>query len=967
MTRFARFRPAHCAVSSAARAALLHALLGLGSVSFGASLLTWDVTGTTGASSGSAPASLAAGLSGSAITGGGSTGNSTSPASTWNRTYALVADATEAQTAGNYFSWTTTVEAGYTANFNGITGLNLSRTSVGPTSAELYYSTDGVTYTKTGSTATVTAVLTSAGPAFDDTMAVTPIVLAAGESGPATLHWRLVVYGGTSASRLGIGRAGTDDFTLLGTVTGGSAKDLVWGGGDGAWNTSAGNTPWTFASAPSAFATNDNVTISTPATLTVDAGGVTAGSVAVANETGLVTFTSGSVTATTLAKSGAGTLALEAANTLSGGFSATGGVVRLSHPGAFGTPSATLDGVTLEIAPVVTALANNLGIGQADATIQVAADATATLSGIVSAAGVSAGPGVLRGDPQTFNTLRKTGAGKLVFSANVGTQMSYDTTAQNVTAAGGIALQIVGGSVELGSNRTYNLASGIVRDGLDPVTSEPTVYNGMQWDGDVLLRGATVQINGGNIRGSGVITVGVAGETAATNTLAHRFNFNSPDIANPVVVTAGHTLTLSAAANGSLVLSGPVSGAGTITTAGTGTVRVITSTPSTFTGTFINNGRMELSAPALAAAAAVNNAGTLTLDNRLVDTGAVVAAPITGAGSVTKTSDGVVVLTGANTFSGGLVLASLGGVFVNDPASFGSGQISSNHAGGKIGLASASAASVTMGQALNTGTVNADLNLFPGLTIEPGAGKTLEATGPVSGTGQLKLVGGGQLTLSGALSYAGDTTVDAGTLRIQSANTANDASAVHIGVIDARLDLAFTGSDTVNALYIGSTQQAAGTYGATGSGATYIDDTRFAGTGVLSVTSSPAITDPFVTWASGYGLTGPSAETTADPDGDGLNNLLEYATASDPTVAGVVAVNLGRSGDRLTLTYTRVADPALVYTVDAVDELTGTWAPLVVDGNPSTGSANIAGTVIVTDTVSVSAQPRRFLRLRVSR
>ena len=56
------------------------------------------------------------------------------------------------------------------------------------------------------------------------------------------------------------------------------------------------------------------------------------------------------------------------------------------------------------------------------------------------------------------------------------------------------------------------------------------------------------------------------------------------------------------------------------------------------------------------------------------------------------------------------------------------------------------------------------------------------------------------------------------------------------------MNLAFTGSDTVSNLYIDGVRKLAGTWGATGSGATYIDDTHFQGTGVLNVTSGPTST-----------------------------------------------------------------------------------------------------------------------------
>ena len=107
------------------------------------------------------------------------------------------------------------------------------------------------------------------------------------------------------------------------------------------------------------------------------------------------------------------------------------------------------------------------------------------------------------------------------------------------------------------------------------------------------------------------------------------------------------------------------------------------------------------------------------------------------------------------------------------------------------------------------------------------------------------------------------------------------------------------------------------------------------------------------------------AADSADPDGDGRSNLLEYATGSDPngTDAGSPAV-LGETGDgtRLTLTFTRIADPSLTYTVQASNNLTPPWTDIW----SSTGAANTAGSITVPDTEAISANPRRFLRLSVS-
>lgn len=104
----------------------------------------------------------------------------------------------------------------------------------------------------------------------------------------------------------------------------------------------------------------------------------------------------------------------------------------------------------------------------------------------------------------------------------------------------------------------------------------------------------------------------------------------------------------------------------------------------------------------------------------------------------------------------------------------------------------------------------------------------------------------------------------------------------------------------------------------------------------------------------------------ADPDGDGLPNLSEYALGGDPfqpdsDVLPAVAI----ANDRLSLTFTRIADPALLYCVQATDDLGGTavWTNIWT----STGMANGPGLVTVFDAVALVASSRRFLRLRVQR
>jgi hypothetical protein len=113
-----------------------------------------------------------------------------------------------------------------------------------------------------------------------------------------------------------------------------------------------------------------------------------------------------------------------------------------------------------------------------------------------------------------------------------------------------------------------------------------------------------------------------------------------------------------------------------------------------------------------------------------------------------------------------------------------------------------------------------------------------------------------------------------------------------------------------------------------------------------------------------------NAANSADPDFDGYKNLLEYALASTPTTAASVPVlSTGLvltepdPDEHLEITFSRVADPLLLYAVEATDDLTQPWTTIWT----STGAANIAGPVTVSDSVNpVSPRLRRFIRLRVT-
>jgi autotransporter-associated beta strand protein len=150
--------------------------------------------------------------------------------------------------------------------------------------------------------------------------------------------------------------------------------------------------------------------------------------------------------------------------------------------------------------------------------------------------------------------------------------------------------------------------------------------------------------------------------------------------------------------------------------------------------------------------ATVTYSGTVSLDSSAVLTAATggsttFSGAISGTNGVTKAGAGTVTLSAANTYSGGTTI---------------------------------SAGVLAVGAGSTTGSISG--NVVNNATLQFNRSDDLGFSGAISGTGAVTKLGAGTLTLSGAGSYSGATTVSAGTLELADADGAAAGSTASISV-----------------------------------------------------------------------------------------------------------------------------------------------------------------------------------------
>ena len=313
---------------------------------------------------------------------------------------------------------------------------------------------------------------------------------------------------------------------------------------------------------------------------------------------------------------------------------------------------------------------------------------------------------------------------------------------------------------------------------------------------------------------------------------------------------------------------------------------------------------------------------------------------INGTAGLTKTSAGQLTLAGTNTFTGPIAvnagtLRLTGSVTAPVSVASGATLIHSGTVNGDVTLASGATDASDATPAL--ATINGNYTLNSGATLR------LRLNGSTAGTQYDQLAISGTVTLGGALDVVcGQNLAPGSTFRI--------------------LDKA--GATTTTTTFTGKAENS--TFTST-EGYTFRINYN-AGTGndiVLTLIASPIEQWRFTNFGSIFN-TGTGLDT-ADTDGDGVTNLMEYATKMNTAANDAVSQSVTKNGANLEFVYTKnKAATDLTYIVEWSDTLLNDWSTTGVNA-PTILSDNGVTQQIKVTVPAGSGVMRRFVRLKITR
>ncbi|ENI5214076.1 autotransporter-associated beta strand repeat-containing protein, partial [Salmonella enterica] len=414
---------------------------------------------------------------------------------------------------------------------------------------------------------------------------------------------------------------------------------------------------------------------------------------------------------TSLIKQGAGTLILNAENTYTGGTTISGGTLVATNVDALGSGAVT-DDATLELNTGGTFDNAISGSGQ----VVKSGDDVLTLSGANSYSG-----GTLISDGTLVaSNVEALGTGDVTNNATL--ELNTGGDFDNAISGSGQVVKSGDETLTLSGSNTYTggtlisdgtlVASNVEALGTGDVTDDAVLELNTGGTFDNVISGSGQVVKSGDdaltLSGSNTYTGGTTisgGTLVATNVDA----LGSGDVTDDATLelNTGGTFDNAISGSGQVVKSGDK-------------MLTLSGANSYSGGTLISDGTLVASNVEALGTGDVTNDAVLELN-----TGGDFDNAISGSGQVVKSGDGTLTLSGSNTYRGGTTIS--GGTLV--------------------------ASNV---EALGTGDVtnNATLELNTGGDFDNN----------ISGSGQVVKSGDETLTLSGANSYTGGTTISGGTL-----------------------------------------------------------------------------------------------------------------------------------------------------------------------------------------------------------
>ncbi|EAB2434561.1 autotransporter outer membrane beta-barrel domain-containing protein [Salmonella enterica subsp. enterica serovar Enteritidis] len=492
---------------------------------------------------------------------------------------------------------------------------------------------------------------------------------------------------------------------------------------------------------------------------------------------------------TSLIKQGAGTLILNAENTYTGGTTISGGTLVATNVDALGSGDVT-DDATLELNTGGTFDNAISGSGQ----VVKSGDETLTLSGTNTYSGGT----LISGGTLVASNVEALGTGDVTDNAT----LEMNTGGDFINNIGGT------GRVEKSGDDALTLS------GSNTYTGGTTINDG------TLIATSVDALGSGDVTNNAVLELNTGGDF-----------INNIGGTGRVEKSGDETLTLSGSNTytGGTLISGGTLVATNVEALGTGDVTDNAVLELNTGGDFINNiggtGRVEKSGDDTLTLSGSNSytGGTLISGGTLVatnvdalgsgdvtdnatlelNTGGTFDNAISGSGQVVKSGDETLTLSGANSYTGGTLISS-GTLVANDVNALGTGDVTDNavlelNTGGdfdnaisgsgqvvKSGdetLTLSGANSYTGGTLISGGTLVATSvealgsgDVTDNAVLELNTGGTFDNA--ISGSGQVVKSGDKTLTLSGANSYTGGTTISGGTL------VASNVEALGSGDID---------------------------------------------------------------------------------------------------------------------------------------------------------------------------------------